>query len=82
MIGGVNVFMSKKENQENTHKKIGDDAMSNAVVNCNALDLGTLMKKKGRIVSSEEALRDVTPIEWGADVLRGERKITVTKAKE
>ena len=81
-MGGVIVSMTKKENKKNAQMKIGDDAMSNAVVNYNALNLGTLMKKKGRIVSSEEALRNVKPIEWGEDVLRGERKITVTKAKE
>ena len=74
--------MSKKENNENIYKKLGDDAMSNAVANCNALDLSVLMQKKGKIISSAEALRDVKPIEWEEEILRGEKKITVTKAKE
>ena len=59
----------------------GDDEMSNAVKQYGSLDLRALMGKKGRIVSSEEALKDVKPIDWGKDVLRGEKRVIVTKEK-
>lgn len=68
----------KKENQQ---EKQGDDAMSNSVTSYAGLDLHSLGKKKIRFVSSEEALKDVTPIEWEEDVLQGRKKAIVTKRK-
>ncbi len=38
-----------------------------------------LSGKTVRIVSSEDALRDVIPPAWGEDVLSGERKVVVSK---
>ncbi len=40
--------------------------------------LQTLRNKPVKIVSAEEALKDVTPIDWDSDVLSGKRKVTVT----
>lgn len=42
------------------------------------LDLQALSRKKGKFISSEEALKDVVPIDWGDEVLRGEKKVTIT----
>lgn len=39
------------------------------------LDFSKLSGRKSKIVSSEEALKDVTPINWSKDVLSGDKKI-------
>lgn len=39
------------------------------------LDFSKLSGKKLKIVSSEEALKDVIPINWSIDVLSGDKKI-------
>lgn len=53
--------------------------MSNTVKTYGTLDIQTLKNKKGKIISSKDALRDVKAIEWGEEVLRGEKKIIATK---
>lgn len=55
--------------------------MSNAMKQYGTLDLQVLASKKSKIVSSQEALKDVKPIEWGNDVLRGEKRVIATKEK-
>lgn len=75
------VKMSGETRGENIRVNKGDDEMGNAVKQYDSLDLRVLMGKKGRIVSSKEALKDVKPIEWGKDVLRGEKRVIVTKEK-
>lgn len=40
--------------------------------------LQTLRSKPIKIVSSKEALGDVTPIDWGSDVMNGKCKVMVT----
>lgn len=49
----------------------------NGVVNMKSLDLSTLGDKKITIMSSKEALKDVTPINWSKSVLSGKKKVTV-----
>lgn len=39
------------------------------------LDFSKLSGRKLKIVSSEEALKDVIPINWSIDVLSGDKKI-------
>ena len=56
--------------------------MSNTMGKYAALDLQILTKKKGKIVTSEEALKDVRPVEWGEDVLQGRKKVKVTRVKD
>lgn len=46
------------------------------------LNLQKLKQKKGKIVSSQEALKDVKPMIWGDEVLKNGNKITVTKLKD
>ncbi len=45
------------------------------------LDLAELARKKGRIVSSKEALKDVRPASWSDEVLAGEKRVTVDLPK-
>ncbi|MCI9591477.1 MAG: hypothetical protein HFG42_13185 [Lachnospiraceae bacterium] len=69
---------SLKAKGENT-KIQGDDAMSNGVMSYTALDLNALGKKNVKVVSSKEALSDVSPIKWEEDILQGRKKITVAR---
>jgi len=41
------------------------------------LDMNILNGKTRRVVSSEQALKDVSIIEWSSDVLAGERKVEI-----
>lgn len=41
------------------------------------LDLDKLRTKKSTIVSTEEALKDIVPINWSKDVLSGEKKVLI-----
>lgn len=43
------------------------------------IDFGKIRNRNRKIVSSEEALKDVKPIEWSEDVLNGKRKVTIKK---
>jgi len=47
--------------------------------NYRKLDLNNLLSKKSIIVSSKEALKDVTPIQWSKDVLCGKVKVIVSR---
>lgn len=55
--------------------------MSNMAEKYSTLDLCALMKKKSKVVSSGEALKDVKPVEWGKEVTEGKRKVLVSKEK-
>ena len=62
----------QKDQQDETRKgrkpiqrKNGDDVMSNVIGEYATLNLQTLVGKKRKIVSSEEALKDVVPVDWG-----------------
>lgn len=48
----------------------------------NTFDLNKIMQKKSKIVSSEDALKDVIPVEWSDEVLRGKEKVVLNKKKE
>lgn len=78
-IGGVIVSMKENANELLQRKK-GADVMSNVMERYATLDLQALSRKKGKIVSSQEALRDVKPVEWDKDVVQGKRKVIVTFA--
>lgn len=58
----------------NTHERKGED-MNVAVENdYRKLDKSKLKNRKKTVVSSEQALKDVTPIEWSDDVLEGTKE--------
>jgi hypothetical protein len=42
-----------------------------------SLDINKLNSKRYTIVSSEEALKDIIPINWSKDVLSGKRKVLI-----
>lgn len=67
------------EKENLTQKKQGDDAMNSSVLSHTKLDLHSLGKKNVKIVSSEEALKDVIPMKWEEDTIQGRTKVTVTK---
>lgn len=46
------------------------------------LDLKILEGKKGRVVTSEEALKDVAPIDWSEDVLHGKVRVVLRPAEK
>lgn len=48
----------------------------------NSLNLHAVFDKTSTIVSTEEALKDVAPIEWKKEILQGEDKILIMKKKE
>lgn len=50
-----------------------------ANVNFKKLDLNKIASKKSIIVSTKDALKDVTPINWSDAVLSGKKKVIVEK---
>lgn len=38
-----------------------------------------LKNKKRKVVSTEESLKDVTPMEWSEEVIKGNKKVNVTE---
>jgi len=50
--------------------------------NLKSLNLEKLNSKKSIIVSSKNALKDVTPINWSNDILSGKKKVTISKTKD
>lgn len=43
------------------------------------LDLEKVRKRVSKTVSTEEALKDITPINWSKDVLEGKVKVIISK---
>lgn len=56
--------------------------MCNVKTEYNTFDPKSLMEKKRKIISSDEALKDIIPIEWDDEVLRGEKRIIVTNEEK
>lgn len=46
--------------------------------NLKSLNLSKFKNKKMVIVSSENALKDVSPINWAKEVLSGQKRVTLT----
>ena len=40
------------------------------------------LKFSENIISTEEALKDITPIQWSDEILSGRKKVTITKAEK
>lgn len=60
---------------ENRKKELGGVTMNRS--NFKSLNLSKLQNKKSIIISSKEALKDVTPIDWNQEVLTGKKKIVI-----
>jgi len=72
--------MKKKENDTQNDKE--GLVMDAAVQEYGCLDLSKLRTRISKIISTEESLQDVTPINWSEDVLSGEKKVYITKIKD
>jgi len=57
--------------------KEGADTM-NSNVGYAPLNLNLFSSKKSKIVSSDSALKDVTPIPWSNEVITGNKKVILT----
>jgi RimJ/RimL family protein N-acetyltransferase len=57
----------------------GGDSMKAVVINnkYNPLDMKILRSKESTTISSEEALKDIEPIDWSDEVLSGKKKVTL-----
>lgn len=66
-----------KDNNANENTNEGVDTMNANVVYA-PLNLNLINNKHSKIVSSESALKDVTPISWSDDVISGKKKVTLT----
>jgi len=75
--------MSKDFN--NIDKNIeGDDDMSTLAIEnkeYRRLDITKLRSKKSSVISSEESLKDIVPIDWSDEVLSGKKKVIITSKK-
>lgn len=47
----------------------------------NGINMDIIKRKKGRFLSSEEALKDVEPIDWDKKVLEGQTKVVAAADK-
>ena len=56
-----------------------DDIMTANALQPRRLDFSKISNRIVGNVSTEEALKDVTPIQWSEDVLNGNKKVTITK---
>lgn len=45
------------------------------------LDMKKIAQKKSIIVSTKEAIRNVTPMKWSTDVLSGQIKVVVANTR-
>jgi len=67
-----------RDNKNDFDKKEEDNSMSAA--GYATLNMNIINTKKSKIISSKEALKDVTPIIWDNEVLNGNKKVIITKA--
>lgn len=72
----------KKNTEVNQHSE-EDDTMNTTVERqgYRRLDFSKL-SFSDKIVTTEEALRDVVPFKWADDVLQGKKKVIVKKTEE
>ena len=45
------------------------------------LDIEKLKRRITKVISTEEALKDVEPMEWPEEVLSGKKKVIITRRK-
>ena len=45
------------------------------------LDLEKLQSRITKVITTEEALKDVVPMEWPEEVMSGKRKVIITRRK-
>ena len=72
--------MYKKEKIVTADEKEVSDMNTNAM-SCRRLDFSKINNRIVGNISSEEALKNVTPIQWSDDIVSGKRKVIITKDK-
>lgn len=71
------------KNKENDVQNDKEGLNMNATVQeYGYLDLSKLRTRISKTLSTEEALQDVTPINWSNDVVSGEKKVQISKVKD
>lgn len=71
------------KNKENDIQNDKEGLNMNATVQeYGYLDLPKLRTRISKTLSTEEALQDVTPINWSNDVVSGEKKVQISKVKD
>ena len=55
--------------------------MSENLKSIQRLDMEKLKSRITKVISNEEALKDVEPMEWPEEVLSGKKKVIITRRK-
>ena len=55
--------------------------MSENLNSIQRLDMEKLKSRITKVISTEEALKDVEPMEWPEEVLSGKKKVIITRRK-
>lgn len=70
------------QNEDNkTDERKGEDMNTIVETGYKRLDKSKLKNRKRTIVSSEEALKNVTPIKWSNEVLNGTKTVSFTACR-
>ena len=70
------------QNEDNkTDERKGEDMNTIVETGYKRLDKSKLKNRKRTIVSSEEALKNVTPIKWSNEVLNGTKTVWFTACR-
>lgn len=56
--------------------------LTGGIVMSRGLDLNKLKNRPHKVVSSEEALKDVIPFEWSKEVLEGKKKVIISGVRK
>lgn len=79
MIWGY--VMSEEKKINNAHERKGENMNVAVETGYKRLDKSKLKNRKKTIVSSEDALKDVIPIQWSDEVLNGTKKVSLMVCK-
>lgn len=63
-----------KKETVNTHERKGEDMNMTVENGYRKLDKSKLKNRKRTVISSEQALKDITPINWSDEVLEGTKE--------
>ena len=63
-----------KKETVNTHERKGEDKNMTVENGYRKLDQSKLKNRKRTVISSEQALKDTTPINWSDEVMEGTKE--------
>ena len=73
---------ANKNNDTETKKEVNNmEAVLDETKSYRRLDMSKLKNRKIGTMSSEEALKDIVPINWAEDVLNGQKKVVISRQK-